>query len=514
MRHFITLPMILIISTGSADADKLVRQPAPIPNEYIVVVNDTPAGGLAIATSIDRLVARHGATTRHRFSSVLRGFSARLTEAQVREVAADPDVAYVVENAQITGDAIRPNATWGLDRIDQVSLPVDNRYVELGSGEGVIVYVIDSGIRTTHGEFAGRLLPGGFAVQDGRGVEDCNGHGTHVAGTIAGTTYGVAPRAKLVPIRVLDCAGSGAVDNLIAGLDFIASQAAPGSVTNMSIRAPANPAVDTAIRNLVGKGVTVVVSAGNDDADACLQSPAREPLAITVAASTESDARAGFSNFGACVDLFAPGNTIVSAGIASDSATATLNGTSMASPHVAGVVAAYLSANPGTSPAAVAAALIAGSVPDKITNVKGSPNRLLNTRFLDAQAPLGAIVSPANGARVPASFVVEADITEDNLERVELAVDGVLVESLSAAPFRFQVTGLADGVHTLELRSFDLVGQMSVAMISVTVGDEPEEEESGDQPPGAELGGGCSAGGAPSLLLALLGLLARRRRGV
>lgn len=513
-----------LATVGTAQADtpagKLVRSPAGVPDQYIVMLKGTPALAATdradLAATVDRLAADHGATVRKRYDAALRGFSARMTEAQAAALAEDPAVELVVQDTPVYASAIQANATWGLDRIDQAQLPLDNKFVGFGDGAGVTVYVIDTGLRVSHSEFAGRVLPGAYAIEDGQQVNDCNGHGSHVAGTVAGSMWGVAKQAQIVPVRVLGCDGSGTVEGVIAGINWVTQNKRPSSVANLSLGGPVNAAQDTAIRNLVNAGVTVVVAAGNSNADACTQSPAREPLAITVGATAQSDARASFSNYGTCVDLFAPGVGIMSAAITSDSASKPLDGTSMASPHVAGAAAAYLGSHPGSTPAQVAAALVAGGVQGRVTDPKGSPNVLLQTRFIDTTPPTAAITSPTSGSTVPASFVVAADVADPNLDRVDLAVDGVLVGTLVAGPYQFNVSGLGNGSHTLTLSALDYAGQATISTLTVTVGAGGGDPDGDDDGSGNAVSAGCSTGSGVAGLPVLLGFLAafgiRRRK--
>ncbi|HEY5937654.1 MAG TPA: S8 family serine peptidase [Kofleriaceae bacterium] len=512
------------VGTANAAPAKLVRSPAGVPDQYIVMLKGAPAIAAIdradLAATVDRLAADHGATVRKRYDAALRGFSARMTDAQAEALAQDPAVELVVQDTPVYASAIQANATWGLDRIDQSQLPLDSKFVGFGDGAGVTVYVIDTGLRVSHGEFAGRVLPGAYAIEDGQQVNDCNGHGSHVAGTVAGSTWGVAKQAKIVPVRVLGCDGSGSVEGVIAGINWVTQNKLPNSVANLSLGGPVNAAQDTAIRNLVNAGVTVVVAAGNSNADACTQSPAREPLAITVGATAQTDARASFSNFGSCVDVFAPGVAIMSASITSDTASRPLDGTSMAAPHVAGAAAAYLGSHPGSTPAQVATALATGGVQGRVTDPKGSPNVLLQTRFIDTTPPTAAITSPASGATVPASFVVAADVTDPNLERVDLAIDGTLVGTLTAGPYQFSVSGLGNGSHTLTLSALDYAGQATISTLTVTVGAGGGDPDGDDDGSGNDVSAGCSSGGGlaglPVLLgfLAVLGLRRRHKAGL
>jgi subtilisin family serine protease len=301
----------------------------------------------------------------------------------VQAIRNNPNVRFVEQDQTVSLTAVaspQNSATWGLDRIDQVDRPLDLQYHFAGTAPGVTAFIVDTGIRPDHVEFTGRLLQGANFVADANGTSDCNGHGTHVAGTVGGTTWGVAKGVKLVPVRVLDCAGSGAWSSVIAGIDWVAASTQRPAVANLSLGGGASAAVDAAVAGAVSKGVTMVVAAGNSNVEACTVSPAREPNAITVGATTTLDARASYSNRGTCVDLFAPGSSITSAWNTGATASNTIGGTSMAAPHVAGVAALILASNPTASPAAVAASIVSKATPNRLVAASigvGSPNLLL-----------------------------------------------------------------------------------------------------------------------------------------
>ena len=282
----------------------------------------------------------------------------------------------------MSADATETGATWGIDRIDQRNLPLSGTYTYTHTGAGVTAYIIDTGINTTHNEFGGRASVGYDAIGDGRNGIDCNGHGTHVSGTVGGATYGVAKGVTLKAVRVLDCTGSGTNSGVIAGVDWVTSHHSGPSVANMSLGGGASTALDNAVSNSIASGVTYGIAAGNSNRNACNYSPARTATAITVGATTSTDARASYSNYGSCLDIFAPGSSITSSWIGSNTATNTISGTSMATPHVVGVAAQYLQSNPTASAATVRNALVANGTTGKVTSAgRNSPNVLLFTNY-------------------------------------------------------------------------------------------------------------------------------------
>ncbi|MER6915158.1 S8 family peptidase [Streptomyces sp. NPDC000594] len=353
-------------------------EPGAIKNSYIVTLRDSK---VRAASAEGRALAKeYGAKIKRTYTTALNGYAVQLSEAQAKKLAADPSVAAVAQDQKVSIQATQTNPpSWGLDRIDQRRLPLNRSYTYPDSaGAGTTAYIIDTGVRISHSDFGGRAFNGYDAVDNDNVAQDGNGHGTHVAGTVAGTSYGVAKRARIVGVRVLNNSGSGTTAQVVAGIDWVARNAARPAVANLSLGGGANATIDAAVRRLITAGVTTVVAAGNSNANASGFSPARVGEAITVGSTTNTDARSSFSNYGAVLDLFAPGSSIASAWHTSDTATNTISGTSMAAPHAAGAAAIYAGTNPSASPAQVSAALVAASTPGVVTNPgAGSPNRLL-----------------------------------------------------------------------------------------------------------------------------------------
>ncbi|MFH8489569.1 S8 family peptidase [Streptomyces longisporoflavus] len=347
-----------------------------VAGSYIVMLDEKADKGAK-----SDLAEEYGGELKRNYSSAINGFSAKsLTETEAKRLAADPAVGKVVQSKKFSINATQDNPpSWGLDRIDQDDTAGDKKYTYPdAAGEGATAYVIDTGVRVSHKDFGGRATSGFDAVDNDDNADDGNGHGTHVAGTIAGEAHGVAKKAKIVAVRVLDDQGSGTTEQVVAGIDWVTKNHEGPSVANMSLGGGADEALDAAVQKAIASGVTFAVAAGNESSDAGQGSPSRVPEAITVASSTKDDEQSDFSNFGKVVDIYAPGSDITSAWNTGDDATNTISGTSMATPHVVGAAAVYLAAHPDAKPDAVAKALTDGATADKISNPsEGTPNKLL-----------------------------------------------------------------------------------------------------------------------------------------
>lgn len=358
----LSTPAVAAPATGTI---RLAGTATAVPGSYIVVLQP---GAKTLAGSV-------GGQVRQQLG-IINGYEASMSEAQAKRLAAAPGVAYVEQNQTVSLSATQSNATWGIDRIDQRNRPLSTTYTYPVTASNVTAFIIDTGIRYTHNEFGGRATPGYDAV--GTGAVDCNGHGTHVAGTVGGATYGVAKQVRLVGVRVLNCSGSGTTAGVIAGVNWVSNQTARPAVANMSLGGGVSSTLDNAVSTSISRGITYALAAGNSSANACNSSPSRVASAITVGATTSTDARASYSNYGSCLDIFAPGSSITSAWYNSNSATNTISGTSMASPHVAGAAALVLSRNQNFTPAQVRDNLVTNATANVVTNPgSNSPNRLL-----------------------------------------------------------------------------------------------------------------------------------------
>jgi subtilisin family serine protease len=472
-----------------SQADGVHRTSRPVPDQYIVVLRgptasfdtvDAEGNEIDVEAEADRLAFKYNGQVERTWSHALKGMVMRMSPAQAEALAKNPRVALVEEDGVIELDATQSPATWGLDRIDQQNLPRNNSYVYNASGSGVTAYVIDTGISVSHSEFGGRASGGFTAINDGNGTNDCNGHGTHVAGTIGGATWGVAKSVALKAVRVLDCSGSGTTSGVISGVNWVTANKTLPAVANMSLGGGASSALDTAVTNSINSGITYAIAAGNSNANACNTSPARVASALTVGATSTNDARASFSNYGTCLDLFAPGVSITSTWYTSNTATSTLSGTSMAAPHVAGAAALYLSSLPGKTPSEVATALNGNATANKVTNPgTGSPNRLLYTGFIasgpaDTTPPTDVnLTAPTAGQTLTGTVTLEATATDNvGIARVEFFGGTKSLGTDTTAPYQlsWNSAALPNGPYDFTAQAFDLSGNSTTsAPVNATI---------------------------------------------
>jgi subtilisin family serine protease len=417
---------VAVESERVGTTERFLRVEKALPGRYIVALAEPEGpGALDVSDEGRQLTASHGGRVGATWRHALRGFAVEgLSEAQARALSRHPRVKYVEEDGEVQLSNTQSSPPWGLDRSDQRNLPLSSSYTYNATGSGVNAYIIDSGIRATHTDFGGRVRSGYTGINDGNGTGDCNGHGTHVAGTVGGTTHGIAKQVTLYSVRVFGCTGGSAWSTIISAVDWVTANHVKPAVANLSLGGPATQSMDDALRRMIAAGVTAVVAAGNDGADACSTSPARTPEAITVGATSSTDARASFSNFGSCLDIFAPGVSIRSAWHTGDTATATIQGTSMASPHVAGVAALFLQNNRTATPTQVASALAGNATTGVVTSAgTGSPNRLLFSGFIGGGTP------------PPTELIIDNDNTRNTTSQFYFQASTNWLVSTSNPPF-------------------------------------------------------------------------------
>jgi subtilisin family serine protease len=449
---------------------------------WIVTLRD----GVRSTSVAHELARQHGGEVGHLYTHALNGFSFRGSQTAATALMRNPNVVLVEADAEVWLETTQSNATWGLDRIDQRDLPLNGTYTYNATGAGVNVYVIDSGIHYSHNDFGGRAKLGRDVVG---GItpagSDCNGHGTHVAGTIGGTTWGVAKQATLYSVRVFSCSGGSSWETIIAGIDWVTANALKPAVANMSLGGGGNTSVDNATRAMINSGVATAIAAGNGNligrqADACNYSPARVTEAMTVSATSSNDAKASWANYGNCVDWFAPGVSITSAWYTSNTATNTISGTSMAAPHTAGAAALYLQGSPGASPQQVRDAIYDATTKNKVTSSSTTNNHLLYTRDFGGgggtdSPPSVSITSPVSGATVSGTITVQADASDDKgVTQVAFyrgtTLIGTDTDGSNGWSVTWNTTAVSDGSYSLTARATDTANQQTTSSsVSVTV---------------------------------------------
>jgi len=471
---------------GSGD---IVRVKTPVPGEYIVVLNDEVVDVAALSQA---LAGKHGAVIDRVYRAALKGFAMAATESVARAISSEPLVKYVQQNGTFKAIGSQSGATWGIDRVDQRDLPLNSTYTWNENGTNVRAYIVDTGIRLTHTDFGIRASSGYDAI-DGGSADDCNGHGTHVAGTVGGNTWGVAKNVSLIAVRVLNCEGSGTTAQVVDGVDWVTANHVKPAVANMSLGGGVDQVLDDAVKRSIAAGVSYAIAAGNDGdywpfglGNACDYSPARVPEANTVGSSTSTDTKSSFSNFGTCVDLFGPGSGITSAWHTSDTATNTISGTSMASPHVAGVIALYLEKNPAATTTQVTTDLEAAASSGKLTgDLRNSPNLLLYSYVASSSTPpppvpldpTALIATTASASQINLSWS-DNSTNEDGFKIERCQGSGCAnfaqIAQVGANVVSYNNTGLSAGTsYSYRVRAFNAGGNSGYSNTASATTDGP-----------------------------------------